>query len=92
MTPRKIPAYAMALPVAPSATVPVVSPWYSKINWVQVVTVALSSAITLISGHAFGFSDATTVKVLGALNLLNGVVTVILKTWFTSTVTPQSVQ
>ena len=90
MTPRKDAAYLAALSVAPTATVPVVSPWWSKINWTQVVTVALSSAITLISGRAFGLDDATTVKVLGALNLINGVVTVILKTWFTSTITPQS--
>lgn len=75
----------------PTATVEVKSAWWSKINWVQVVGVLLSTAITLVSGRAFGLDDATTVRVLGALNLIQGVATVIIKTWFTSTITPNSV-
>ena len=73
-----------------TAIVEVKSAWWSKINWVQVAGVILSSAITLVSGRSLGFDDATTVKVLGGLNLIQGIVTVIFKVWFTSTVTPQS--
>ena len=73
------------------ANVEVKPAWLSKINWVQVVGVLLSSAITLVSNRAFGLDDATTVKVLGALNLIQGIATVVLKTWFTATVAPQSI-
>ena len=73
------------------ATVEVKSSFLSKINWVQVAGVVLSSTITLVSNRAFGLDDATTVKVLGALNLIQGVATVIIKTWFTDTIAPQSI-
>ena len=90
MGPNRNAEYLSPMPVVPTVTVPVVSPWWSKINWTQVVGGLLAMAITLVSGRSLGFDDATTVKVLGGLNLIQGVVTVIFKVWFTSTVTPQS--
>ena len=73
-----------------TARVEVKSSWASKINWVQIGSALLATAMALVSGHAVGFDDATTVKVMGALTLIQSIATVIIKTYFTATVTPQS--
>jgi hypothetical protein len=75
----------------PQALVAVKSAWYSKINWIQVGGALLTTTIALVSNRVLGLDDATTVKVLGALNLIQGVATVIVKTWYTPTVTPGSI-
>ncbi len=75
---------------AQTVRVDVVSGWYSKINWIQVGGALLAAGITLTSNRALGLDDATTVKVLGILNLVQGVMTVIVRLYFTSTVTPSS--
>jgi hypothetical protein len=73
-----------------TATVQVKSAWISKINWLQVGGAVLTGAATLMAQNAFGLDDLTMVKVMGALNIVQGVATFIVKTWFTPTVTPNS--
>lgn len=60
--------------------------WLSKINWVQVA----GAVGTLLTTNAFGFDHATQVKVLAVTTLAQSAITVVLKTWFTNTVTPAS--
>jgi hypothetical protein len=70
----------------PVVLVPVKSLWWSKINWLQI----LGSVVTLFTTNAFGFDDATQVKVLAVVNIVQGIVTIVLKTWFTASVTYNS--
>ena len=72
------------------AKVQVKSAWFSKINWLQVGGAVLTGAATLMAQNAFGLDDATVVKVMGILNLVQGGATFVVKTWFTPTVTPNS--
>lgn len=70
--------------------VEVKSPWFSKINWVQVGGAIITTAMALVSGGSLGLDAATTVKVMGALNVIQAIATIIIKTYYTNTVTPQS--
>lgn len=62
------------------------SAWYSKINWTQVA----QAVVTLLTTNAFGLDDATQVKVLAGTTLATNLGTIILKTFFTPTITPAS--
>ena len=73
-----------------TAVVDVKSAWWSKINWIQVGGATLTTAMALVSGGAFGLDAPTTVKVMGVLNLIQGIATIIIKTYYTPTVTTQS--
>jgi hypothetical protein len=75
---------------ATRALVAVNSPWYSKINWVQLASIVLNGLITLVGGQVLGLDPELQVKLLGVLQLIQGVSTIIIKTYFTPTVTPQS--
>ena len=66
--------------------VAVKSAWWSKINWVQ--TVALLATIATVVG--FDFPPELQAKVVETIVGLSTVATVILRTWFTTTVTPAS--
>lgn len=68
-----------------TATVPVTSPWTSKINWAQVVGAA-SSVATLVLGPSAGLSPHDQAAVVTVITLIQGAATWIMKTWFTSTV------
>lgn len=67
--------------------VEVKSAWLSKINWTQII----AAVSTLVTTNALGLDDATQVKVLAVTSIIHSVATVVLKTWFTPTVTPASV-
>ena len=69
------------------AVVPVKPAWYSKINWTQIVQVVT----TLLTTNAFGFDAETQVQVLTYTTLATNVGTIVLKTWFSPSVTPSSV-
>lgn len=63
------------------------SGWYSKINWVQLI------GFLAMIGSFFGLevTPETQAEILAGIVALTTVVTAILKTWFTSTVTPGSI-
>ena len=73
--------------MANTVNVPV-KPWYeSKINWTQAIGVVASVA-TL-----FGFTVPPELipQVVAGIVAVQGLLTFVFKTWFTSTVTPASV-
>jgi len=62
------------------------SAWLSKINWTQVVSFAAS--IAAVKG--INLDADTQVYVVMAIQGIQGVVTWVLKTWFTPSITPAS--
>lgn len=64
--------------------VAVKSAWWSKINWAQAIAMAASV------GVFFGLDipPEQQAKIVVTINAVSGVATIILRTWFTSTVTP----
>jgi len=76
----------MSIDQALTTRVQTKSAFLSKINWTQVG----AAVMTLVTTNALGLDDATQVKVLAVTTLAQSVLTVVLKTWFTSTVTPES--
>ena len=69
-----------------TAVVPVKSPLLSKINWTQVV--AAGAAILVVFG--VDIDARTQAELCAGIVALQAAVTVIIKTWFTSSITPQS--
>lgn len=64
------------------------SAWLSKINWMQVL------GFVSMLGVTFGIFDLTLEQqnqILAGIVAVQGVVTGVLKTFFTSTITPESV-
>lgn len=72
--------------MADAVTVDVKSAWLSKINWTQAIGVAASVAAV------FGFSlpAETQVALIAGIQGVVAVVTWVLRTFFSSTVTPAS--
>lgn len=75
--------------MADVTTVPVKSAWVSKINWTQVVSAVATCVTAVISAANLPAAQATalTAAVAGGGQFL----TVILKSFFTTSVTPGSV-
>jgi uncharacterized membrane protein len=73
--------------MASIAVVSVKSAWTSKINWVQLVSVAA------VLGTVFGIdiSAEDQAKIVAAVAIVSNIVTGVIKTWFTPTITPQSI-
>ena len=71
-----------------TATVPVKSPWTSKINVVNVVT----ALISLAAGFGFVVPDEWKDTVLQLVGVLGPLLTVVLRTWFSTSVTSTSVK
>lgn len=79
-------------PVNPNVVnVDVKSAWASKINWVQAVSV-LSTVIALIFGQQYEIPADIQVQIVTGINVMFAVVTWILRTYFTTKVTQQSVK
>lgn len=64
--------------------VAVKSAWWSKINWTQ----AIAMVATAATMFGFDFPPELQVKIVGTITAVSGVVTVIMRTWFTTSVTP----
>jgi hypothetical protein len=77
-----------ATATATVVTVPVKSAWYSKINWLAFA----GAAISLLGTNALGLDAATQVKVMSVVQVVQSLGTIVLKTFFTPTVTPSSVK
>lgn len=74
--------------MAESTRVELKSAWLSKINW----TAIGGAVMTLVTTNALGLEPAAQVKVLAGTQLAQSALTVVLKTWFTTTVTPAAIK
>lgn len=71
------------------AEVDVKSSWASKINWTQVVGVA-ASALVLLTGGKINIPVEVQAEIVVGIQAVQGIVTFVLKTWFTKTITEES--
>lgn len=76
----------MPQPIPATVRVETKAAYLSKINWMQIAAAVLA----LLTTNAFGLDDATQAKVLAATTVVQSVGTMVLKTWFTNTITPSS--
>lgn len=60
------------------------SAWWSRINWTQAV--AMAASVGVFFGH--DFSPEQQAKIVVTIQAVAGLATIILRTWFTSSVTP----
>ena len=65
-------------------TVAVKSAWLSKINW----TAAITAAIALAAAFGLPISEQTKVQILTITGVVGPIIISILRTWFTTSVTP----
>ena len=72
-----------------AATVDIKSSWLSKTNWTQVVGVA-ATALSLFTANKFSIPAEQQVIIVGVIQGIQSIATWIIKTWFTSTVSPAS--
>ena len=70
----------------PTQVVDVKSAWFSKVNW----TAALSALLTLLVAFGLPLTEEQKAGVLSAVGVIGPVIVMILKTYFTTTVTPAS--
>jgi hypothetical protein len=70
-------------------TVPIKSAWASKINWTQAVS-AFAMLIGWASGNAIELSADKQTAIVVTIGVIGNIVTWIMKTWFTTTITPSS--
>jgi peptidoglycan hydrolase-like protein with peptidoglycan-binding domain len=68
-----------------SVVVPVKSAILSKVNWTQALQIILT-----IVGLFLPISDDLKLQIIAVANGLGSIITIVIKTWFTSTVTPAS--
>mgnify|MGYP001574545513 CR=1 FL=1 len=71
------------------AVVEVQSPWFSKINWTQVVQ-GIAAIVVIATGGKLDITPEQQLQIVGAIVVFGNLATIIMKTYFTSTVTPQS--
>jgi len=69
------------------AQVDVQSAWLSRINWTQAVAVT-ASLLVFMTGGKIDIPVETQVALVTAIQAVSGVVTWVLKTFFTKTITP----
>ncbi len=66
------------------------SPWFSKINWTQIVQ-GIAAIAVIASGGKIDLTPEQQLQIVGAIVVVGNLATIIMKTYFTTTVTPQSV-
>lgn len=66
--------------------VAVKSAWWSKINWVQVVALGATAATMF----GFDFPPEMQAKVVETIVGVSAFMTIVIRTWFTTSVTPAS--
>ncbi len=71
------------------AVVNVQSAWFSKINWTQVVQ-ALATVLVIATGGKLDLTPDQQLQIVGGIVVVGNLATVIMKTYFTNTITPQS--
>lgn len=73
----------------PTVQVPIKSAWASKINWGQAIGM-VASVLVIVTGGKVNIDASTQAALLGGIQAVVAVYTVVMKTFFTSTVTPSS--
>jgi hypothetical protein len=73
-------------PTPPTAVVEVRSGWASKINWTQVV--AAAAAVATVFG--LNLSPENQAHIVAAISVAQALATIVLKTYYTSTITPSA--
>lgn len=68
------------------ALVPIVSAWYSKINWTQ----AGAAATAIIVAAGIDIPDNVKAEVLTGLTIAQSILTWVFRTWFNGSVNPAS--
>jgi len=80
----------MADPVPTTVAVNVQSAAASKINWANIIS-AVAMILSYLTGGKVGLTPEQQAALAVTIGLISNLVTVILKTFFTKTVTPSSV-
>lgn len=68
------------------AEVNVQSAWASKINWTQAVAVT-ASALVFLTGGKVNIPLDVQLQIVTGITVVQGIVTWVMKTWFTKTIT-----
>lgn len=71
------------------AEVTVQSAWLSKINWTQAVAIS-ASALVFLTGGKVNIPIEVQMQIVTGITVAQGIATWIIKTWFTTTITPAS--
>ena len=71
--------------VTPTTVVEVKSAWASKINWTQAVAAA-AMVVTVATGGKLNITPEEQAAIVVVIGLVSQFATVIMKTWFTSSV------
>lgn len=71
------------------AQVDVQSAWASKINWTQAVAI-VASALVFMTGGKVNIPVEIQVQIVTGITVVQGIVTWVMKTWFTKTITSAS--
>ena len=74
----------------PTVVVNIKSGWFSKINWTQAIQ-AIAAVIVIATGGKINITPEQQLMLVGAIVVVGNISTVIIKQYFTPTVTPQSV-
>ncbi len=69
-----------------TSVVDVKSGWFSKINWTQIVGVVAMAATMF----GLDLSAAEQATIVSGIVAVQAAITVILRTWFTKTITPEA--
>ncbi len=69
--------------------VEVQSPWFSKINWTQIVQ-GVAAIVVIASGGKINLTPEQQLQIVGGIVVIGNLLTIVLKTYFTHTITPQS--
>ncbi len=69
--------------------VEVQSPWFSKINWTQIVQ-GVAAIVVIATGGKLDITPEQQLQIVGAIVVIGNLATIIMKTYFTNTVTAQS--
>lgn len=76
--------------MADVTVVDIKSAWASKINWTQAIGTACSMAV-LVTGGKINVPTDVQLQLVAAIQAAQAVATWVIKTWFTPTVTPASI-
>lgn len=76
--------------MADVTVVDIKSAWLSKINWTQAIGIG-ASALVFVTGGKINIPVDVQLQLVAAIQAAQAVATWVIKTWFTSSVTPASV-
>ncbi len=76
--------------IVPAAVVPIQSVWLSKINWTQIVQ-GVAAVLVIATGGKLNLTPEQQLQIVGAIVVVGNLATIVMKTYFTTTVTSQSV-